>query len=256
MSHFYDKQINNILSWHSLSEKSEDNYIAFMAEWIAFNAICYNLYYEKAVKERANINNNSNQIKTIRERFNQTNELNAVETKITKIHDKWNVNIVLEQRTTLEQRTNLKLSIDIDYIEAIIFKAYVDEHGKWYTENTLLSNELFNSLKTSLKKGERNFVVNMAKHNKFKALLDRAKQHKYKEENDIKVMADKNIIFMCEKNNLITIKDVLYQIRCNIFHGAKTPGDAEDDTIVKSALPILRLLVDTLIAKYKIKNHA
>ena len=237
MEYFYDKQIKNILSWHVLSENSQDNYMAFMAEWIAFNAICYNLYYKKAVKERANLESTRNQLKTIRENFNQSNILNAVETKITNHNDKWKVNILL-------QNSNLKLSIASNYTEDIIFNEFVDDHDEWYTENTLLSNEIFNSLKMSLKKGERNFVINMAKHNL------------YKEENDINCMAQSNIIIMCEENNLKTIKNVLYQIRCNIFHGAKTPGDAEDDTIVESALPILRLLVNTLITNCKINNNA
>jgi hypothetical protein len=52
---FDDKQEKKINSWHNLSDKSDDAYMAFMAEWIAFNAICYNLYHEKAVMERANI---------------------------------------------------------------------------------------------------------------------------------------------------------------------------------------------------------
>jgi len=246
MEYFYDKQIKNILSWHELSENSLDNYMAFMSEWIAFNAICYNLYYKKAVKERANLESTRNQLQIIRDNFNESDILNVVETKVTNHrangcsltpnNDKWKVNINL-------QNSNLKLSIASNYTEDIIFNEFVDAYDEWYTENTQLSNEIFNSLKSSLKKGERNFVINMAKHNF------------YKEENDINCMAQSNIIIICEENNLKTIKNVLYQIRCNIFHGAKTPGDAEDDKIVESALPILRLLVHTLITDCKINNN-
>jgi hypothetical protein len=246
MEYFYDKQIKNILSWHELSENSLDNYMAFMSEWIAFNAICYNLYYKKAVKERANLESTRNQLQIIRDNFNESDILNVVETKVTNHrangcsltpnNDKWKVNINL-------QNSNLKLSIASNYTEDIIFNEFVDAYDEWYTENTQLSNEIFNSLKLSLKKGERNFVINMAKHNF------------YKEENDINCMAQSNIIIICEENNLKTIKNVLYQIRCNIFHGAKTPGDAEDDKIVESALPILRLLVHTLITDCKINNN-
>jgi hypothetical protein len=53
--YFDDKQIKLITSWHKLSIESIDPYMAFMAEWISFNAICYNLYYENAIIERANI---------------------------------------------------------------------------------------------------------------------------------------------------------------------------------------------------------
>jgi hypothetical protein len=41
MEYFDDKQKKLINSWHTLAVKSEDAYMAFMAEWIAFNAICY-----------------------------------------------------------------------------------------------------------------------------------------------------------------------------------------------------------------------
>lgn len=246
MEYFYDKQKKNIRSWHALSENSPDNYMAFMSEWIAFNAICYNLYYKKAVKERANLESTRNQLQTIRDNFNESDILNVVETKVTNHrangcsithhNDKWKVNINL-------QNSNLKLSISSNYTEDIIFNEFVNAYDEWYSENTQLSNEIFNSLKLSLKKGERNFVINMAKHNL------------YKEDYDINCMAQSNIIIMCEKNNLKTVKNVLYQIRCNIFHGSKTPGDAEDDKIVESALPILRLLVDTLMANCDINNN-
>ena len=171
MEYFYDKQKKNIRSWHELSENSPDNYMAFMSEWIAFNAICYNLYYKKAVKERANLESTRNQLQTIRDNFNESDILNVVETKVTNHrangcsithhNDKWKVNINL-------QNSNLKLSISSNYTEDIIFNEFVNAYDEWYSENTQLSNEIFNSLKLSLKKGERNFVINMAKHNLYK----------------------------------------------------------------------------------------
>lgn len=48
---------------------------------------------------------------------------------------------------------------------------------------------------------------------------------------------------------------MLYQIRCNIFHGEKTPGDFNDDRIVKNALPLLRHIVDYLLEKHEIKKN-
>ena len=47
---------------------------------------------------------------------------------------------------------------------------------------------------------------------------------------------------------LSQVKRVLYQIRCNIFHGAKVPGEVNDDRITKCAIPILRRLVQMAIA--------
>ena len=51
MSYFDEKQKKLIKSWHELSSVSDDFYMKFMSEWIAFNAICYNLYYKKATIE-------------------------------------------------------------------------------------------------------------------------------------------------------------------------------------------------------------
>jgi hypothetical protein len=61
-----------------------------------------------------------------------------------------------------------------------------------------------------------------------------ARMKDYSIKKDVKEMAKQRIIILSEKNHLAIIKDVLYQIRCNIFHGEKTPGDLNDDRIVKS----------------------
>jgi len=83
-----------------------------------------------------------------------------------------------------------------------------------------------------------------------------AKSNSYNQENDIGIMANKNIIVLCKKNNLKTVKNVLYQIRCNIFHGEKNPSVRNGDQIVKSALPLLNHIVEFLLAKHKIKKNA
>jgi hypothetical protein len=79
-----------------------------------------------------------------------------------------------------------------------------------------------------------------------------AKIKYYDDSFSVNNLASKNIIILCEENNLKTIKNVLYQIRCNIFHGEKTPGDINDDTIVKSANPLLKYIVEYLIEKHEI----
>lgn len=83
-----------------------------------------------------------------------------------------------------------------------------------------------------------------------------AKSNSYNSEYDINEMATKNIIILCEDNNLKTIKNVLYQIRCNIFHGEKTPGDDNDDRIVKNAFPLLKHIVQNQIETHKINKNA
>lgn len=66
-------------------------------------------------------------------------------------------------------------------------------------------------------------------------------------ENDIEKLKNRNVIVECDTNNLKTIYNVLYQIRCNIFHGEKVPGEINDDRIVSYANPILKQIVTYLV---------
>jgi hypothetical protein len=229
MIYFDDKQIKLINSWHNLAANSEEPYMAFMAEWIALNAICYNLYYEKAIIERANIDRGKSKLNKIQEKFNSSNELTVNEVKLVGTSDKWSVDIFFPER--------LFISISNNYTEDIIFNEFVKANHNWYQDNP---SDSFLRLKTSLTKRDRNYVINMAKI-------------KYYDDSfSVNNLASKNIIILCEENNLKTIKNVLYQIRCNIFHGEKTPGDINDDTIVKSAIPLLKYIVEYLIEKHEI----
>ena len=231
MAYFDNKQKKLITSWHNLSEKSEDTYMAFMSEWIAFNAICYNLYYEKAIIERANIDRSKSKLNKIHERFNPSVNVEAQNAKIAGTLDKWSIDLSLPER--------LFISVSNNYTEDIIFNEFVKEHQNWYKNNATNS---FNDLKLSLKKENRHFVINMAK------------SQNYNFKNDIDGMAKQNVLILCEVNNLKTIKNVLYQIRCNIFHGEKTPGDFNDDAIVKSALHLLKYIMNYLIGIHDINK--
>jgi len=232
MAYFDDKQKRLINSWHNLSVQSEDAYIAFMAEWIAFNAICYNLYYKNAIIERANIDRSKSKLDKIHEKFNPTADVNAQNAKLVGTLEKWSIDLSLPER--------LFISVSNNYTEDIIFNEFVKENQKQY----IIPTTFFEILKKSLAKGDRNFVINMAKSNN------------YDQSKDIESMAQKNIIVLCEENNLKTVKNVLYQIRCNIFHGEKTPGDVNDDRIVKSALPLLKHIAEFLIEKHEINKNA
>ena len=231
MAYFDDKQKRLINSWHNLSVQSEDAYMAFMAEWIAFNAICYNLYYNKAIIERANIDRDKSRklLNNINEKLNPTAEVNAQNAKFVGSSEKWSIDILLPER--------LFISVSQNYTEDLIYNEFVKENQNWYNKKP---SDLFEKLKNSLAKGDNYFVINMAKSNS------------YKTENDIIELANKNIIILCEDNNLKTIKNVLYQVRCNIFHGEKTPGDINDDRIVKNAFPLLAYIVQNLIEIHNI----
>lgn len=226
--YFDEKQTKIINSWYKLSRESNDPYMSFMAEWISFNAICYNLYGSKAVIERANIDRKKSKLLKIQERLKPSAEINIDNAKLEGTSDKWSIDILLPER--------LFISISNNYTEDIIFNEFVEKNHNWYLKNP---SNIFEDLKKSLKKGSRNYVVNMAKSEFYNGT-------------DIEDLAKKNIIILCEKNELKTIKNVIYQIRCNIFHGEKTPGDINDDRIVKNALPLLRYLVQYLIEKHQI----
>ena len=231
MTYFDGKQKKLINSWHSQSTKSEDAYMAFIAEWIAFNAICYKLYYKNAIIERANIDRSKSKLDRIHERFKPGAEVEVKNAKIVGTREKWSIDLSLPER--------LFISVSNNYTEDIIFNDFVKGNQIWYDNNP---SQLFVGLKVSLQKDDRYFVINMAKSDY------------YSRKNDINEMANKNIVILCEDNNLKTIKNVLYQIRCNIFHGEKTPGDVNDDRIVKSALPILKHIVEYLLERYEIHN--
>ena len=241
MPYFDEKQIKLITSWHKLSEKSEDYYMSFISEWIAFNAICYNLYYDKAVLERANIDRKKSKKFLNARSDNEFNKVNiSAKISVKEISDNdWTLQIDFPER--------LFLSISKKYTEDIIYQLFAEEYENWYTDNKIEIQPLYNELKESLKKENfsqsenlryRYYVINMQKEELLYS-------------DDIDRLASKNIIILCEKNDLKNVIKVLYQIRNNIFHGEKIPGEINDDRIVKSALPMLRFLICELI---KINN--
>ena len=238
MEFFDDKQKDLILSWHKLA-KSDNSYMAFMSEWIAFNAICYNLYYEKAVIDRANIDRSKSKLERIRQRLSDSSKVVAKNAILNHSSNKLNVDLSFPERLFITISDN-------NYTEDIIFNEYVKDNQEWYNNNPADS---FKSLKESLLKAEvnRHYVINMAKNKQYNNMTQTHDFSKLVDE-----MARKNIIVLCENNDLKTIKNVLYQIRCNIFHGEKTPGYINDDRIVKSALPLLRYIVEDLVDRHSI----
>ncbi|MCF8340735.1 MAG: hypothetical protein K9I82_07155 [Chitinophagaceae bacterium] len=234
MEYFDEKQRKLICTWHNLSEKSEDYYMAFISEWIAFNAICYNLYHEKAILERASIDRKKSKLGEIEKKLNQSLNISAEGAVIKNINDKWQLDVTFPDR--------LFISISKTFTEDNIFTLFVEDFSKWYLDNLVTNEALFLQLKKALKKSEngidRYYVINMARSEDYRINYSSM---------DIVQLDQRNIIKLCETNELLTIKNVLYQIRCNIFHGEKTPGDINDDRIVRSALPLLRLIVNYLM---------
>lgn len=214
-TYFDDKQKTLINAWISQAEESSNEYLKFMSNWIAFNAICYNLFFEKAVVDRAELDRKKSKLPSIREFITQSHEIQAESASIRLKKERIEIDIKVPDR--------LNLSIKEKYTEDLIYEQFV----KSYKNKILVDNVIFQNLKNSLKKENRFYVINMARIKAFNKT------------DDIDEQSKRNILVLCEINDLKTIKNVLYQIRCNIFHGEKIPGDVNDDRIVKSANPIV-----------------
>jgi len=227
--YFDDKQKTLIDAWISQATESSNEYLKFMSNWIAFNAICYHLFFEQAVMDRAELDRGKSKLPRIKESVKLNTEIQAQSTSITLKKERIEIDIKAPER--------LNFSIKEKYTEDLIYEQFVNS----YSNKIIVDQEIFQSLKESLKKDDRFYVINMAR---IKA---------YNQSEDIDVQSKRNILVLCEKNELKIIKNVLYQIRCNIFHGEKIPGDINDDRIVKSANPILDLITKYLVDEQGIK---
>jgi hypothetical protein len=228
--YFDHKQKKLVNSWHSMSLAYSDPYISFMLEWLALNAICHNLYHEKAFIERANIDRKKSKLKKIQERLVPSAAINIESAMVKGTQNKWSLDISMPER--------LFISVTSNYTEDIIFAEFVDQNKEWYSREP---SAHFDKLKSALNKGDGHYVINMSQ------------SHRYNY-NAFDDMVKKNIIVPCEKNDLKTVKNVLYQVRCNIFHGEKNPGDPNDDRIVNCALPLLRYLVEYLMRIHELND--
>lgn len=227
--YFDDKQKTLINAWTTQAAESANEYLKFMSNWIAFNAICYNLFYEQSIMDRAELDRKKSKLSSIKDSINQNLEIQAQSASITLKKERIEIDIKAPER--------LNFSIKEKYTEDLIYEQFV----KSYLNKITVGQEIFQSLKDSLKKDDRFYVINMAR------IKD------YNQSEDIDVQSKRNILVLCENNDLKAIKDVLYQIRCNIFHGEKIPGDINDDRIVKSANPILDLITKYLVDEQGIK---
>lgn len=237
MIEFDKKQKTLIRAWHEQSLQSTNNYLAFISNWIAFNAICYNLYNDKASIQRADIDRKKSKLKAIEEKLNTDNSVDG-SGKIELKNDKWLIDLNFSER--------LFFTVSQKFTEDIIYEHFVESYKDWYNNNFNDETKEYCELKNSLEK-----IINGNKHY---FLINMARSDEYDENKNLEEMNNKNIIIKCEQNTLGTMKKILYQVRCNIFHGEKTPGDFNDDRIVKSSLPILNIIVTKLIEDYKINN--
>lgn len=221
------KQQRLIESWTRLADQAgTDEYTRFLALWIAFNAYCYAHYAPQAHKERADLR--------------RARDLQGIPTDqqpITGTILRTNNRVKID----LEAPSTIRIVISERYTEDHIFNAFAEQHQDEYKQ--LLKNEIFQASIQALqeaiqKRPGEHYVVNMAK----------AGQHR--PESNLRDLENRGIIVgFNDHQSLKQLKNVLYQIRCNIFHGEKTPGEPNDDRIVKAATPVLKAILEQALTE-------
>jgi hypothetical protein len=133
----------------------------------------------------------------------------------------------------------MSVTVGEKYTEDRIFSRWAKEMQALYvsalTEDSSFAS-LIAALQHAIKKPNGNYVLNLSR----------------KDSSDVASWDDDSVItksanFLCsfhEVQRLSLLKGVLYQVRCNIFHGEKVPGDLNDDRIVKAAVPVLQRLLE------------
>ena len=231
MNYLDEKQQKIIIGWFDRAIELEgDEYASFISLWISFNAFCCAQYAEVANRLRADLKQgkglkNLNSDPITAEGFAQMND------------DQYKINI--------NEPGEITIVVSERYTEDIIFSKFAKDYQRQYEK--LLDKadfrEVIEGFQHAILKDDweddRHFVINMSKH---KDYLD------YKDKVGYKTLIGKNIVAPFEETeNLMHLKDVLYQVRCNIFHGEKVPKEPNDDRIVKAAYPVLKGLMDPII---------
>lgn len=223
----YDqKQLRLISSWIALSgEPGRDVYSRFISLWIAFNAACYARYSKAAQRNRADLRNEKGLSVAPEGSMPARGELVRAGTKV---------------KIDLQDPGRIVIQISERYIEEVIFDEFAHDYQAayetWLDDPTMLK-ELAVFQEAIRKPNGHCYVVNMA----------RASQH---DVNQYENLRGTNVIAtLDDPRKLRRLKDVLYQVRCNIFHGEKVPGELNDDRIASAALPLLSRFVQALVTK-------
>jgi len=99
--YFYDKQKALIKAWISQADNAPNEYLKFMSNWIAFNAICYNLFFEKAIMDRAELDRKKSKLPLIKETIYQSQQIQAESTSIELKKERIEINIKTPERLNL-----------------------------------------------------------------------------------------------------------------------------------------------------------
>lgn len=192
-------------------------YFGFISLWIAFNAYCVAKYSTKAKRLLAQLNND----RGFKQLSGTTVEI--TEGLISENNGVYSIDI--------KQPGRIRLVVKERFIESAVFDAFTKDFASQYSkiiQHDADFAEAVNALRETLRKDEYFYVIDMSRHRDYNSSLS------YKE------LIERNIIVPFEDiNNLVQLKNVLYQVRCNLFHGEKLPGILNDDRIVQAAYPIL-----------------
>ncbi len=222
MSDFDKRQVRIIRAWLSRSrDTASDAYDAFIGLWIAFNAYCYGRYARLAHRNRADLRN-------------EAGLQSLSDAPIAAVGQ-----IVREPsrvRLELTQPGRVVIVIRERYTEDIVFSQFAKDfrvtYLDWLKDSQFAAHVA--AFHAALSRSGRHYVVNMAASNRY-------------DPKRLAALANQGVIVLFEDpKKLEDLVDVLYQVRCNVFHGEKVPYDLNDDKIVKAAHLVLLFIVEKL----------
>ena len=220
VSNFDEKQKRLISVWYARAEDMPDDYGKFISLWISLNAYCCAKYSEAASKLQADLQNHSGLEKL---------KVPQIETNATLTSKNSRYTLKIENPDLI------LIQISERYTEDLVFQEFSKDFANRYRELCSQQSKLqslVSQLRSGLTRKGRCYVVNMAK------------AASYDEHGDFHQMIEKRIVVPFDNaTSLRELKNFLYQIRCNIFHGEKQPGEVNDDRVVKLATPVLRELL-------------
>lgn len=128
-----------------------------------------------------------------------------------------------------------------------------------YSNNKEIVDKQFEKFVNVTKKDlfDESFIIKLIKLNEYYEIINelnlpncnKSKIYKKLKNGIISELVNKTTMEL----NFSKIQDVLYSIRCNLFHGGKSPYDQKDIEIINAALPFLNLFLKVHLNKLKSK---
>lgn len=211
---------------------NNDHYGKFIYQWIAFNAFCYGRYVGEANRRRADLKDPKKDI----EHMIIGNESIETRGSIRFVGDKIRIELSEPMQITLD----LVERYTEDLIFSVFAREYKSEYKQWLADPEF--NKAVENFKQALFKGHdgKHYIINMARIEDYRRI--------HNDKLDMDTLGPPIVYPFEDIHNLSHLKNVLYQVRCNIFHGEKVPGCLNDDRIVKAANPVLSRIMDSVTA--------